>query len=82
MMNRVLHKGTMFEIIDLTDRCEDYRLYCENISSARESHILSNLDVEYTVQSRCNEQYDGALILDFKPVDLDTVRLYFGDRDE
>tara|TARA_B110000285_G_C15137569_1_gene628189 strand:- start:2829 stop:3068 length:240 start_codon:yes stop_codon:yes gene_type:complete len=76
-----IFKGAMYEIIDFGDDGV-LRLYCENISSSREEHILANVNVEYTVQSRCNEQFDGALILDFSPEDCSLVKLYFGDRDE
>lgn len=78
---KILYKGDMYEIIELADKTDGLRLYCENISHAREEHILANLNVEYIVQSRCNEQFDGSLILDFNSEDIDTVRFYFGDRD-
>ncbi len=78
---KIIYKGSVCEVIDLGGT-SGYRLYCESISQAREDHILEHIGVEYLVQSRCNEQYDGALILDFNPEDVSLVKLYFGDRDE
>jgi len=77
---KIIYIGSIYEIIDLETGY--LRLYCENISQAREDNILNNLDIEYTVQSRCNEQYDGALMLDFDIKDLPLVKSYFGDNDE
>ena len=74
----ILSKGAMYEIIQL-DQFGRCRLYCENISQARETDILTNLGVEYICQSKCNEQFDGALILDFNSDDLVLVQSYFGD---
>ena len=75
----LLWKGKICEIIDLGDD-SSCRLYCEGISKVREDHILGNIGIEYIVQSNTNEQFDGALILDFDKEDVSLVKYYFGER--
>ena len=55
----------------------DYRLYCEGISEAREQNIIDNVGMDFKLQSKTGGAYDGALILDFDPMDLDFVKQYF-----
>ena len=78
----IIWKGHLCEVINLGfdkyGHTLGYRLYCEGISKDREKHILDNLNVEYLVQSKTNNQYDGALMVDFNPEDLQRVLGYFG----
>ncbi len=76
----LIWKGKMCEIINL-GKSGGCRLYCEGISKIREDHILENIGVDYTVRSQVNEQFDGALILDFGMKDVSIVKFYFGERD-
>ena len=76
---KIIWKGELCEVIDLGGM-DGYRLYCEGISGTREEHLLTHLGVEYLIQSRTNNQFDGALILDFNSEDLERVLNYFGVR--
>ena len=71
----------MCEVLDMKQESGTLRLYCENISASREQDIITNLGIKFISHSVCNEQYDGALILDFDANDLKKVKLYFGDND-
>ena len=57
---------------------DSYRLTCEGLAKNREDHLLDHIGVEYIVQSRTNNQFDGALMLDFNREDMDKVVSYFG----
>ena len=74
---QLVWQGDMCEIIDLGGT-DGYRLYCEGLAQAREEHLLKHLGVEYLIQSRTNNQFDGALMLDFNREDMDKVVSYFG----
>ena len=74
---KLIWKGKLCEIRDLGGT-DGYRLYCEGLSKAREEHLIKYIGVPVLVQSRTNNQFDGALMLDFNPEDLDRVKEYFG----
>ena len=82
MTDNTVWKGHLCEVVDLGldkfGNSNGFRLYCEGISKDREKHILEHLNVEYLVQSMTNNQYDGSLMLDFNPEDLNKVLSYFG----
>ena len=82
MRMNIIWKGKLCEVIDLgTDEkgnSNGYRLYCEGLSKAREEHLIKHIGVPVLIQSRTNNQFDGALMLDFNSEDLDRVKAYFG----
>ena len=74
---QLVWQGDLCEVIDLGG-VSGYRLYCEGISTSREKHLLEYIGVDYLIQSRTNNQFDGALMLDFNREDMDKVVSYFG----